>query len=785
MRNTNQAYPSAQPEPLPAIESIEGLSENLFEIAWHRRWTILLATILALAAAGAYVQQATPLYTSTSRIYVEQSTPRVLQDFEEGLLTRSTNYLFTQAELLRSTPILSAALGSLEGEHLRTFVGVSSPITALRRRLDATIGKKDELISISFTSPYPDEAAHVVNTVVDAYVTFHGERKRNTAAELLRILQEEKAERSAELESRLAAMAAFKQRNEGLAFGTSQDNNIIIRRLERLSTELTEAQLAAIGSKSFYEVVREMADEPSGLRQLVEAHQARGAPAGTAGEITVLRTDLKRKLRERADCLRGLKPGHPAVQALDDEIERIREQVAELDEEFARSQLAAAEQEYLAARDREQELTRYFEDQRQQAISLNNQLSQYTILESGYEQTRKLCDVLDDRIKELSVIEETGALNISILEAAEPALEPSHPQKAKAMALALGLGLFVGVGLALVREWRDQGLHSTQAISALFNLPLLGAVPSMGPRQSPAARGQQVRINSDSQEAEVFRTLRTAIFFGAPKEEARTILVTSPAPGEGKSTVASNLGIAMAQAGQRVLILDADLRRPMQHRIFELDRQARGLSAVLAGQMSLEDAIVHAKVENLDILTCGPDVPNPAEILNSEVFSRYVERLTARYDRVLIDSPPIIAVTDALILAALCDLTVIVLRAEKSTRRACVQAREALISVDARVLGIVVNDVPQKGGRYGYYSCYGYNYSHSGNGRGRKRKRAAGPMGDGISIAVARTRRRQGKEDEMTKKQGDLPASLSQLWEARPGERGGGFNEDSKRRTSV
>jgi capsular exopolysaccharide synthesis family protein len=775
------------PKTAPETESIDGFSENLLEIVWRRRWMILLASVLALVAAFAYVQQATPLYTSTSRIYVEQSTPRVLRDFEEGVLTHSTNYLFTQAELLKSTPILSAAWVVLEREQLRTFADVSSPMRALRRGLDTIIGKKDELISISFASPYPDEAAHVVNTVVDAYVTFHGERKRTTAAELLRILQEEKAERSAELESRLEAIAAFKEKNEGLVFGTNQDNNVVLRRLERLSTELTDAQLAAIERKSFYEVARQMADEPSGLRRLVEAHQARGAFAGTVGEISSLRTDLQRRLRQRADCLRGLKAGHPGVQALDAEIEQIREQIAELDEEFARNQLAAAQQEYLAALGREQELTRYFEEQRQQAISLNKQLSRHTILQSGYEQTRKLCDILDDRIKELSVIEETGALNISILEVAEPALEPSHPQKAKVVALALGLGLFAGVGLALVREWQDQRLHSTQEISTLLNLPLLGAIPSMGPRQSPAIRGQQVRINSGSREAEVFRTLRTAIFFGAPKEEARTILVTSPAPGEGKSTVTSNLGIAMAQAGQRVLILDADLRRPLQHKIFNLDRQTRGLSAVLAGQISLEDAVERTKLENLDILTCGPDVPNPAEMLNSEAFARVVKRLVAEYDRVLVDSPPIIAVTDALILAALCDKTVMVLRAEKSTRRVSVQACEALTSVGAKVLGIIVNDVPQRGGRYGYYGGYGYHGPYGGNGRRKKRRKAAGPIkgGGGMPTSVSLSGRRQGDGGEGMEDKADAPASLSKLWEVRPSERSGGFNEDIQRQRSV
>ncbi len=188
--------------------------------------------------------------------------------------------------------------------------------------------------------------------------------------------------------------------------------------------------------------------------------------------------------------------------------------------------------------------------------------------------------------------------------------------------------------------------------------------------------------------------------------------VTSPVPGEGKSTVAANLAIAMAQAGQKVLIVDADFRRPMQHTIFNLDRRSKGLSAVLAGQMTLEEATEPTKVENLYVITCGPDVPNPAEILNSESFARTIKTVTAAFDRILIDSPPVMAVTDPLILGAICDVTIMVLRAGVSMRKISMQAREGLASVNAKVLGAVVNDVSHKSGRYGYSSRYGYYYRH-------------------------------------------------------------------------
>lgn len=761
-----------QVETTRPVEFFEGASQGFFETAWRRRWTILLTVVVVITGAVVYIQKATPFYESTSRVYVEQSSPRIFRDSDEGLLSRSTNYLYTQAELLESAPILSEAIRIGQMDQLKSFQGTSNTMAALRRGLETVVGKKDELISVSFLSPYPDEAAHVVNTVVDAYVTFHGQRKRNTSGELLKILAQEKTRRDEELTQKLQAMMEFKQRSEGLAFGTDQDNNVILRNLERLSTALTDAQLATVDTKSFREVARKMEDDPAGLRQFVEAQRARSVHASTGNEISTLRSEVKRLERNRADCLRQLKPDAPAIAAMDAEIAQLETQIADLDRGFVRTHLTIAEQEYQAAQERERELARYFEQQRQQAILLNNQVAQYTILQSAYEQTRKLCDLLDDRIKELSVIEETGALNITVLETAEPALEPSRPQRAKAMAMALGLGLFAGAGLTFLREWQDQRLRSTDEIAALLGLPVLGVVPAMSGARGPAhVSGQRVRDDPDSREAEAFRTLRTAVFFGVPRDEARTIVVTSPAPGEGKSTVISNLAIAMAQAGQKVLVIDADFRRPMQHKIFRLDRQARGMSAVLAGQVSLEQAIEHSGIDNLDLLTCGPDVPNPAEIIGSQAFNNVVRRLAEEYDRVLIDSPPVAAVTDPLILAAQCDATILVLRAERSMRRVSVQARDNLASVEARMLGVVVNDVPLKSGRYGYYGGYGYRYhSQSGNGRSKKPHNGSAMIVEPQELAVPLREYRAGRarKEGVATDTGNTPMSLARLWKDMP-----------------
>jgi len=688
------------------------VSESLVQIIWRSRWIVLLAAVVVLTAAFVYLAKATPVFTSTSRIYVEQSGPRILTE-AEGVMTQSKNYLYTQAELLKSTPILSSALENPGIRQMKIFDRIDNPVVYLKKKaLNVSVGKKDDIISVSSDSPEPTEAAQLVNAVVDSYVTYHSTRKRSTAAEVLKILQKEKVKRDAELEDKLKAMMDFKKENVALAF-ENRNSNIILDRLNRLSQAMTQAQLQTIEAKSIYETTKSMMNDPARLKQLVEAQRARGVYTSTTNEKSQLKSKLNQLELRREDRLRQVNSNHPAVNVLDSEIARINKQITELDAEFAQAQLAVAQQQYLAAKEKEKQIAKYFQDQRQQALDLNEQLAQYTILQSDYEQTKKLCDILEDRIKEINVTEDTGALNISILEVARPADKPSKPQKARVMGIALVLGLMLGGGLAILRDWIDQRLRSAEEVSAILGVPMLGVVPSMSKKLTTVARGQRVHLKSTSSAAEAYRTIRTAVFFSVPKGEAKTVLITSPGVGDGKTTMVSNLAIAMAQAGQRVLVLDADFRKPMQHNIFEVQREP-GLSSVIAGQGTLDKAIRHTSIESLDVLPCGPNIPNPSEILNSKAFAELMTQLSSRYDQVVVDSPPVMPVTDACILGTICDVTLLVLRAEKSTRRDCQQARDGLLAVGARLLGAVVNDAPRQKGRYGYYyyGHYGYRYGY-------------------------------------------------------------------------
>ena len=744
--------------------------EGFFQIVVRHRWTILVTTILCLVVTFLFLLKATPIYTSTSRLYVEQSGPKIMSDYE-GVMTQSKNYLYTQGELIKSTPIVADVVDDSQIRNFKTFAGVDNLAAYLKKNLNVRVGRKDDIIAVSFDSPHAVEAAELVNTVVQSYIDYHSSRKRNSVSEVLRILQKEKVKRDKELSDTFAQLLKFTREN-GLVSLNNQGGHIVLERLNKLATALTESQLNALNAKADYEATKSMESEPARVKQFASASSAAGVRVLMNDKETQLEAELRAAEIELKNARYHGTEEHPAIQAIHAKINRIKQELDEQAREFADSYIEVMRLRWVTARDREDELQASFDTQLQAARDLGIKATEYSVLQSELKRTERLCEILDNRIKELNVTEDVGALNISVLEVARPADHPSKPQKARYMAMALALGLMLGCGLAVLRDMMDYRLRSADEISAVLGIPVLGVVPTMSGGQAialnghevlnrvkslieslrrkiaatahatsakgrtdtsafePTAsaesdivseeqgiveRGQKAYLEPRSVEAEAYRTIRTAVFFGIPEAESKTILVTSPAPGDGKSTVVSNLAIAMAQAGQRTLVLDADFRKPMQHNIFQIDDEERGLSQLLAGVNDLEEAVETGPVEGLDILRCSSAVPNPSEVLNSRSFARALQAFSERYDRVIIDSPPVGPVADSQILSALCDVTLLVLRAERSTRRHSQHARDGLVSVGGYILGAIVNDVSRRRGHYGHYSAYarygGYEYA--------------------------------------------------------------------------
>ena len=324
------------------------------------------------------------------------------------------------------------------------------------------------------------------------------------------------------------------------------------------------------------------------------------------------------------------------------------------------------------------------------------------------------------RLKDTGVAGMLQASNVRILDEARPALKPVSPNVPRNMALAVVLGLLGGVGLAFGAESLDRSITDQEQVESALGLALLGIVPSIARAKDGAAQDLAVHTDPKSATAECLRAVRTNLLFMSPEKPLRTIMVTSSGPQEGKTTTATSLAITMAGSGNRVLLVDADMRRPRIHRIFGLESRA-GLSSLILGEGTLGALVQRTQVPGLDVLPCGPVPPNPAELLHTAAFQRLLGEMATGYDRVIIDSPPVGVVADAVVMGTRVDGVLVVLKAGKTSRTVAAHAVKQLRDVNAPIFGAVLNDLDlsdQKYGQYAYYYQYGYYYGDKAKEKG-------------------------------------------------------------------
>jgi len=728
----NQSFKekSVQPVVSPDLEVSEPL---LFTILWERRWSIVVMVVVCLAARFVYVHTATPIFRSTARLFISRTGP---VPEAQTPWADSKNYLYTQAEIIGSSDVLSRVLTREEVTDLETLAEAENKLSFLKKKcLDVAVGSKDDIISVSCESPYPEEAAVLANAVVEAYKDYTKKKKKKESEVVQELFKVYAVKYSNDLDEALKKIEQFHKQNGILAVKSGQEN-FVEKKLWRLEESLSSTIIEAIKAKAFYEALLSARDNPPLVRHLLRTQYSGGSYYRTPSEEIYVRerqeltANLRKaeyelldlRQRETADSPR-IPPAEEKVASLKKQLEEFEKNHAEEEKRFVEAAVAAAEQRCLTIAAQQKELKRAVEEQKRIAEVAIGKQAELAKLESKRERARRMWDVLESRIGNIQIAEDTGALNIAVIEEAKPELSPAKPKKLQTLALALVAGLMLGVGLALLRDWLDQRLRSAEEVAATVGAPVLGIVPHIPGAKIISRIGRMVELSPNSRAAEAFRTVRTAVYFGIPGDNAKTILVTSPQPEDGKSSVASNLAIAMAQSGQRILLAEADFRKPVQGEIFEV-KNAAGFSSVLMGKANLKRAIRKSPVKNLYILPCGPIPPNPAELLNSELFREILEKLAGRYDRIVIDAPPLEPVADARILGALADSTIVVVRAEKSTRKGTELARESLLSVGANIIGAVVNDVPRRQEGYAYYGSYGgYRYygreadKKGGNGR--------------------------------------------------------------------
>jgi capsular exopolysaccharide synthesis family protein len=709
------------------------------EVVWRGRWVVLASLVICLTVSVVYLWRATPVYESRARIMVQPTGPRILPT-DPAAAAATQNFLYTQADVIMSYDLLATVPDELrrmgvDVALMPSFQGPGGPVAFLDGSVVAEVEKRNvDIITVRARSPHRRDARDIANAVVGAFVSHHFKEQQSSSQKILELLFAQKARFDGDLREKRQAKLEFLRQNRILATG-KQTQNPPLERLAKLTAALTEVELETLQARAAYDATRAVLDDPAKVRQFLESRQFRGAGDGE---------NLRREFRDLRKRLAGMSgqylPNFPELGAIQASLKALGEEMAAEDERLVEAHVAELEQRVRASQQLEDEIRKQLQAQRQEVLAMNDVAARQEILEAEIASLEKTSDAIDSRIKELSVTENAAPLNIRVVEAAREGVRPVTPNRGRTLFYGLAGGLMVGVALALVRDWTDQRLRSADEIRQALGLPVLGIIPHMS-AASAAERGTQVHLDPMSDVAEAYRTVRTAVYFGAgapqtspPAGRGRTLLITSPQPGDGKTTLASNLAIAMAQAGNRILLLDADFRRPTQHKIFESAGAGAGLSNVLAGHANLDLAIRATGIPGLDLLPCGPVPANPSEILNSQPFADLLAAVAARYDHVLLDSPPLLPVTDARILAASCGATLLAVRAERSTRKAALHARELLKGVGAGVLGVVVNDAPRgrRGSSYGYSYGEGYGYRY---GRGTKSARAA-TNGNGAAAAV-------------------------------------------------
>jgi polysaccharide biosynthesis transport protein len=701
-------------------------------VIYKHRWVALTALVVVIGSATIYNFTATPIYRARARVLIESENPNVVSYREVVAQNRATNdYYQTQYRILESRALATRALesGKLWSDPeftglqtpgavtsaidaakgwLKDQLGWSKPIEAARpdetraqaqavdrllSRLTVAAVRGSRLVDIVYESPDRAMAAQVVNLLTSSYIEQNMAFRFSTTMQASDWLNKQMAEQRKNVEAGEIALQQYRESNDAVSLEERQ--NIVVQRLADVNAAVTKARTTRIEKESLYEQLQSIQAD----RAAVDTFPA----IMSNGFIQQLKTELAELQGQQAQLGEKLGDRHPemlkirsAIQAADTKLQgEIGKVVQSIRNEFE------------AARSQERSLMGSLEQQKTEALALNRKAIEYGVLQRDATSSRQLFEGLMQRAKETTVSGDLKTTNIQIVDAAEVPRGPARPQPLRNMLLALLGGGLLAIGLAFFFEYIDNRIKSPDELRALLGLPQLGMVPVSGDK---GASTPLLGSNAAPNFAEAFKAIRTNVLFSSAKPGCRTLVVTSTAPGEGKTVTAANLAIALAQTGQRVLLIDGDMRRPRVHDLFE-QNQEPGLSNVLVGNAKIGETVHEASVEGLSVMPGGHCPPNPSELLGSRRFGDLLAALERHFEWIIVDTPPVMAVTDACVVAHLAEGVLFVVGAEMVSRQAIKAAVEQLERIEARFVGVVLNRVDLERNAY-YYSRY---YHHSYN----------------------------------------------------------------------
>jgi polysaccharide biosynthesis transport protein len=725
----------------PVAATHDSILRDYLRVLIKRKWTVLGSLGIVFGASLIATLRTTPIYDAVGSIAINKPDP-VLQSLRDSTNSGADYYdptdLDTEVRILHSDLLALQVIKQLNLEHLPEFGGTGSPSTsslelttealqpdsaransllaAFKGNLRVILEPNTRIIDIHYLSPNKDLAARVVNALAGTYIEQNFKTRFESTMQASDWLSRQLLDLQMKVETSQEKLVKYQKDHQIL--GIDEKQNITTAKLDELNKELTAAESERMQKESVYRLA-EAGDTESAAAVAAGVMQDKTSESTSAllEKLQEQKADLKIQV---AQLSTQFGPAYPKLAQLNNQIQEIDAQIQSEMKKVA----GRLRGDYLASLQRENMLRAALEEQKQQENKLNESAIEYSFLKRDFETDRTLYEGLLQKLKEAGVTAGLRSNNIRQVDMARTPAVPTEPNIPRNLGFGFVLGLSTGVGLAFLLEGIDNTVRTPEQAQAISGLPSLGMIPlgsknnlesnSRGLTVAPSKETVELITQSrpQSQMAEAYRALRTSLLLTSVGAPPKIILITSALPQEGKTTTSVNTATVLAQKGTRVLLIDADLRRPSIHKALGLGPRI-GLSNVLTGGAVLPEAIVRSSLlPNLFALPAGTPPPNPAELLASAQMVEVLAELRQHYDHIVVDTPPTLSVTDAVVLSTRADAVVLVIRCGQTTKPALRRSREILAQVNARVAGVLLNAVNLNSPDYYYYYEYQGKYGH-------------------------------------------------------------------------
>ncbi len=726
----------------PAQNS-EDPSVDLMQVALRRKGLIALGVFLGLCLGLLYFARATPMYETSARLSIQEQA-NALQSPNEMDFGIGYSKANDHAIRIHSQRIISDTLkDNPDLETLPSLIDAESAIVVISEGLSVVpVEEGSEVLELTYKGTNAEDCAQILDAIMATYTGFLNKKRKDIGSVVVASITEARQDLQIKKDKLLEEYEEWRK-NDSRLFGAQGIN-------------LAQEELATIKKMIFEEELRisSLSNEIDSLKSAMELGvdpMALMIMAQQDGRTMQLEDDEIERRLQRAEDLREQRvevamlededealrygPDHPRRRSLkrrinlaEDLYEQKLESIGSIDEETGEESDETTERILAYITSLEQTVKegegilkqwRIQEKEKQdEASALSDDEAQRRYYEGEIDRQEALFTEVVNSLQEIDLSEQYGNdEKFRIEQLGEPGIgEQTDPSLAKSLAAGTMLGFLAGFGLGYLVEMFDKTFRNPQEVSDMLQLPMIGHIPEIIPEPVEDTKLSDTLIAAHKPKsplAENFRAIRTALYFSTGGQQNTVIQTTSPVPGDGKSTLTANLAITIAQSNKSVLLVDADFRRPTQHKLFGATNDT-GLASVVVGEADPLEAAQATEVPNLYVMACGPRPHNPSELLTSPQFADLIEVLREQYDFVLIDTPPVLAVTDPGIVSARVDGVIMALRIRKNGRPGAVRARKILRDLDANMLGIVVNGIDQRGGAYGYYSNYRRGYGGYG-----------------------------------------------------------------------